>query len=58
VRVPSPEEVVAFQLGDRIVAVLAEKYPGVTLEQADFVDPAVGEELREAGVLRSCWGWL
>lgn len=34
VRVPPRSDTEAFQLGDRIVAALAEEYPGVRLERA------------------------
>lgn len=51
VRVPPRPEVEAFQLGDRIAALLAEQHPGVVLKRAEFVGPAVGEDLRESGGL-------
>jgi preprotein translocase subunit SecF len=49
VRVAPREDAETFQLGDRIVAALNEEFRGVTLERADFVGPAVGEDLRESG---------
>jgi len=51
VRVPPRSDTEAAQLGDRIVAALNEEHPGVRLERADFVGPAVGEDLRESGSL-------
>ena len=51
VRVPVRAEVEAFQLGDRIAAALAAHQPGVEVKRAEFVGPAVGEDLRESGGL-------
>ncbi len=54
IRVPPQEELgVTGQvgLGDEIFAALAAQYPGIVLQQSNYVGPAVGDELAEDGGL-------
>jgi preprotein translocase subunit SecF len=54
IRVPPQEELgVTGQvgLGDEIFAALAAEYPGIVLQQSNYVGPAVGDELAEDGGL-------
>ncbi len=41
----------ADQVGDRVAAVLAAKHPDAQFVRAEFVGPAVGDDLRESGIL-------
>jgi preprotein translocase subunit SecF len=54
IRVPPQEELgIAGQvgLGDEIFAALDSQYPGIVLQQSNYVGPAVGDELAEDGGL-------
>ena len=54
IRVPPQEELgIAGQvgLGDEIFVALATQYPGIVLQQSNYVGPAVGDELAEDGGL-------
>ena len=54
IRVPPQEELgIAGQvgLGDEIFAALDSEYPGIVLQQSNYVGPAVGDELAEDGGL-------
>ena len=51
VRIPARTGQDSSRVGDQIVGALNEEHPGVRLERADYVGPAVGEELRESGIL-------
>ena len=54
IRVPPQEELGAtgqVGLGDKIFAALAARYPGIVLQQSNYVGPAVGDELAEDGGL-------
>jgi preprotein translocase subunit SecF len=51
VRMPPQAEGDQARLGDRIVATLAEQFGDVQLQQANFVGPVVGEELRDDAIL-------
>lgn len=41
----------ADQVGDRVAAVLAARHPDAQFVRAEFVGPAVGDDLRESGIL-------
>lgn len=41
----------ADQIGDRVAAVLAARHPDAQFVRAEFVGPAVGDDLRESGIL-------
>ena len=51
IRMPPQMDVAQANLGDDILAVLREAYPGVLMRQSNYVGPAVGEELTEDGGL-------
>lgn len=51
IRIGARADAEAFELGDRIVSLLAGNHPGVVLVRSEFVGPAVGEDLRESGGL-------
>jgi preprotein translocase subunit SecF len=51
VRMPPQAEGDQARLGDQIVEVLRDNFGEVTLEQANFVGPVVGEELRDDALL-------
>lgn len=51
VRIPVRPELEAFRIGDGVVAALKAAHPGVELVRAEFVGPAVGEDLRDSGIL-------
>jgi preprotein translocase subunit SecF len=51
VRMPPQAEGDQARLADEILVVLQGRFGGVTLEQANFVGPVVGEELRDDALL-------
>ncbi len=51
VRMPPQEGIEDARIGDAIIAALNELHPGARLLRAEFVGPAVGEELRDEGGL-------
>ncbi len=51
IRVPPQEDIDQSLLADELTAFLQEYRPGTDLRRAEFVGPAVGEELRESGGL-------
>jgi len=51
VRMPPQSEGDQARLGDAILVALQERFGDVTLEQANFVGPVVGEELRDDALL-------
>lgn len=51
VRMPPQAEGDQARLADEILVVLQERFGAVTLEQANFVGPVVGEELRDDALL-------
>jgi preprotein translocase subunit SecF len=51
VRVPPQEDIDQSLLADELTAFLQAYRPGTDLRRAEFVGPAVGEELRESGGL-------
>jgi preprotein translocase subunit SecF len=51
IRVPPQEDVDQALLADEVTAFIARHYAGMDLRRAEFVGPAVGEELRESGGL-------
>ena len=51
IRVPPTIGQEGAQLSDQIYSTISERFPGVSLRQASFVGPAVGDELAEDGGL-------
>jgi preprotein translocase subunit SecF len=51
VRIPARADEETSQVVDELLGALKQAHPGVRLERADYVGPAVGEELRESGIL-------
>jgi preprotein translocase subunit SecF len=51
IRMPPQDAIEQANLGDEILVIMREAYPGVALRQSNFVGPAVGEELAEDGGL-------
>jgi preprotein translocase subunit SecF len=51
IRVPPQDDVDQAMLADDVTSFIASAYPGMDLRRAEFVGPAVGEELRESGGL-------
>ena len=52
IRIGARADAEAFELGDRIVSLLAGNHPGVVLVRSEFVGPAVGE-VRVIGIFSS-----
>ena len=50
-RVPVTDDREASDVGDRMLVALREAWADTTLQRADFIGPAVGEDLRESGLL-------